>query len=64
MQIVPLRDKMLVQLDKAEDFTPGGIALPDVAKDQPQTGTVVAVGPGRKDDNGKLQPVSVKKGAR
>jgi len=59
--IQPLGSKVLVQRLEAETKTPGGIVLPDTAKEKPQQGKVVAVGPGRLLDNGDTTPVSVKK---
>jgi chaperonin GroES len=47
-----------------EDTSKGGIIIPDTAKEKPQEGQVVAVGPGRRDDNGKVIPADVKKGDR
>jgi len=60
----PLGDRIIVQAVTAEEVTKGGIVLPDTAKEKPQEGTVVAVGPGKLLDNGKLAPMEVKVGDR
>ena len=57
MNIKPLADRVVVQPSAAEEKTAGGIIIPDTAKEKPQRGTVVAVGPGKKDE-----PLSVKEG--
>ncbi|MHC1708706.1 MAG: co-chaperone GroES [Bacteroidales bacterium] len=57
MNIKPLADRVLVEPAKAEEKTVGGIIIPDTAKEKPQKGTVVAVGPGKKDE-----PMTVKEG--
>ena len=63
MKIVPLGDRVVLKrLETKEEKTAGGIFLPDSAKEKPQEAKVVAVGPGKKDDNGKLIPVDVKVG--
>ena len=64
MQFRPLHDRVLVRRIEAEEKTAGGIIIPDTAKEKPQEGEVVAVGPGARDDNGKLQPLDVKAGDR
>ena len=56
----PLGDRVVVEPSEGEDVTPGGILLPETAKEKPQQGTVVAVGSGRRDDKGKLVPMDVK----
>ena len=61
-KIKPLADKVLVQPSKGEDKTSGGIVLPDTAKERPQEGTVVAVGPGRTLDSGEKVKIGVKEG--
>ncbi|HOW19440.1 MAG: co-chaperone GroES [Phycisphaerae bacterium] len=61
-KIKPLDDRILVQQGKAEETTPGGIVLPDTAKEKPQRGTVKAVGPGRLLDSGERGSMSVKVG--
>lgn len=57
--IKPLEDRILVQANEAETTTASGIVIPDTAKEKPQEGTVLAVGPGRVDDNGNRVPVDV-----
>lgn len=56
----PLADKVVIKKGKAEEQTKSGIVLPDSAKDKPNEGTVVAVGPGKKNDDGKVIPLSIK----
>jgi chaperonin GroES len=62
MQIQPLGDRVVVKRFEAEDKTAGGILLPDTAKDKPQKGKVLAVGPGRLTKDGKFTPLDVKVG--
>src|SRR5215207_3703402 len=62
VNIRPLEDKILVQANEAETTTASGIVIPDTAKEKPQEGKVLAVGPGRVDDNGNRVPVDVKVG--
>ena len=62
--IKPLGDRLLVQRLEAEGTTAGGIVLPDTAKEKPSEGKVLAVGPGARGDDGKVQPLDVKKGNR
>ncbi len=62
VNIQPLEDKILVQANEAETTTASGLVIPDTAKEKPQEGTVLAVGPGRIDDNGKRVPVDVTEG--
>ncbi|MCX8036336.1 MAG: co-chaperone GroES [Candidatus Sumerlaeia bacterium] len=63
MPIKPLGDRVLVQrLEEAEEKTAGGIIIPDTAKEKPQRGKVIAVGPGRMNEDGKLLPMNVKVG--
>jgi chaperonin GroES len=62
MKLKPLDDRVVVKQSEAEDKTAGGIILPDTAKEKPQLGKVVAVGPGKLLDDGKRGPMSVKKG--
>ena len=64
MKIRPLQDRILVKRVDEDEKTKEGIIIPDTAQEKPQEGRVVAVGKGRVSDNGKLQPVSVKKGQR
>ena len=58
----PLSDKVLVKPSKGEEKTKSGILIPDTAKDKPNEGAVVAVGPGRKSEEGKLLPIDVNVG--
>jgi chaperonin GroES len=60
--IKPLEDRILVQANEAETTTASGIVIPDTAKEKPQEGTVLAVGPGRIDDSGKRIPIDVQVG--
>ena len=60
--IKPLEDRIVVQANEAETTTASGIVIPDTAKEKPQEGTVLAVGPGRFDDKGSRIPVDVKVG--
>jgi chaperonin GroES len=60
--IKPLEDRIVVQANEAETTTASGLVIPDTAKEKPQEGTVVAVGLGRFDDNGKRVPLDVKVG--
>jgi chaperonin GroES len=62
MKFKPLRDRVLVKYSSEEEKTAGGLYIPDAAKEKPQKGTVVAVGPGRVTDDGKRQPLEVKVG--
>jgi len=62
MNIQPLGNRVVVDREEAEEKTSGGIVLPDTARDKPQQGKVLAVGEGRRNKDGKLQPVSVKVG--
>jgi len=61
MEIRPLSDRILVLRIEEEGKTSGGIIIPDTAKEKPQEGKVVAVGPGKLDDDGKRIPLEVKK---
>ncbi|QGU03809.1 co-chaperone GroES [Corynebacterium comes] len=60
--IKPLEDKVLVQIVEAETTTASGLVIPDSAKEKPQEATVIAVGPGRMDEDGDRIPVDVKEG--
>lgn len=62
MKVKPLADRILVKREEAAETVKGGIIIPDTAKEKPQEGRVVEVGPGRLDDNGKRVPVEVSKG--
>jgi chaperonin GroES len=58
----PLADRVVIKKLEAEEKTAGGIVIPDTAKEKPQKGEVLAVGPGRVDENGKRLPMEVKVG--
>ena len=60
----PLHDRVVVKRLEGEEKTKGGIIIPDTAKEKPQEGKVVAIGPGGRDENGKLTPLDVKAGDR
>ncbi|MGB5847281.1 MAG: co-chaperone GroES [Ignavibacteriaceae bacterium] len=62
LKINPLGDRIVVKPMEAEEKTKGGIILPDTAKEKPVEGTIVATGPGRKSDDGKLIELEVKVG--
>ena len=62
MTFRPLHDRILVRRIEAEEKTAGGIIIPDTAKEKPQEGEVIAVGPGARDESGKLTPLDVKIG--
>src|ERR1700752_2808297 len=64
MAFRPLGDRVLIKRVEEEEKTKGGIIIPDTAKEKPQEGEVIAVGPGARDENGKLQPLDVRKGDR
>jgi chaperonin GroES len=64
VKLQPLGDRVIVKPLEAEEKTKGGIVLPDTAKEKPQEGEVVAVGKGRKLDNGNVQALDVKVGDR
>jgi len=64
MKIKPMNDRVLVTRVEEEQKTAGGIIIPDTAKEKPQEGKVVAVGPGKRDDSGTRVPLEVKKGDR
>jgi chaperonin GroES len=64
MKFRPLHDRVVVRRLEAEEKTAGGIIIPDTAKEKPQQGEVVAVGPGGRDESGKLIPLDVKAGDR
>lgn len=61
MKLRPLEDRVVIKQSEAEEKTSGGIILPDTAKEKPQIGKIVAVGPGKLLDNGKRNKMSVKK---
>ena len=60
----PLADRLIVEPIEQEEKTPSGIILPETAKEKPQEGKVLAVGPGRKDEEGERIPMDVKEGDR
>jgi len=62
MKFKPLRDRVLVRYSSEEEKTAGGLFIPDAAKEKPQKGMVVAVGPGRVTDDGKRQAMEIKVG--
>ncbi|RUV74641.1 MAG: co-chaperone GroES [Mesorhizobium sp.] len=64
MAFRPLHDRILVRRIEVDEKTAGGIIIPDTAKEKPQEGEVIAVGPGARDDSGQLQPLDVKVGDR
>jgi len=64
MHFRPLHDRVVVRRIEAEEKTSGGIIIPDTAKEKPQQGEVVAVGPGARDDAGKLVALDLKVGDR
>jgi chaperonin GroES len=64
MEFRPLHDRVVVRRVEAEEKTAGGIIIPDTAKEKPQQGEIIAVGPGARDENGKIQPLDVKVGDR
>src|SRR6185295_3344562 len=64
MKFRPLHDRVVVRRITADEKTAGGIIIPDSAKEKPQEGEVIAVGPGGRDEAGKLIPIDVKKGDR
>ncbi|WP_262272305.1 co-chaperone GroES [Microvirga yunnanensis] len=64
MTFRPLHDRVVIRRIEAEEKTKGGIIIPDTAKEKPQEGEVVAVGPGARDENGKVAALDVKAGDR
>ena len=62
MKLKPLGNRVVVEPLEQEEITAGGIVLPETAKEKPQKGTVLSVGPGERDDDGKYIPMDVKKG--
>ena len=63
-KVVPLGDRIVVKQTKQDEVRASGLVIPDTAREKPQLGEVLAVGPGRLDDNGKRIPVDVKVGDR
>ena len=64
MTFRPLHDRILVRRVESEEKTKGGIIIPDTAKEKPQEGEVVAIGPGARNEAGQIQPLDVKAGDR
>jgi chaperonin GroES len=64
MNFRPLHDRIVLRRIEGEEKTKGGIIIPDSAKEKPQEGEVIAVGPGARDESGKLVPLDVKAGDR
>ena len=64
MEFRPLHDRVVVRRIESDEKTKGGIIIPDTAKEKPQEGEVIAVGPGTRDESGKLVPLDLKAGDR
>ncbi len=64
MAFRPLGDRVVVRRIEEEEKTKGGIIIPDTAKEKPQEGKIIAVGPGARDESGKVHPLDLKKGDR
>jgi chaperonin GroES len=64
MKFRPLHDRVVLRRIEEDERTPGGIIIPDTAKEKPQQGEVIAVGPGARDEKGQVQPLDVKAGDR
>ena len=64
MKFRPLHDRVVVKRIEAQEKSAGGIIIPDTAKEKPQQGEVIAVGPGGRDETGKLIPIDLKVGDR
>jgi chaperonin GroES len=64
MKFRPLHDRVVVRRIEGENKTAGGIIIPDTAKEKPQEGEIIAVGPGGRDESGKLIPIDLKVGDR
>jgi chaperonin GroES len=64
MKFRPLHDRVVVKRIEAEEKSAGGIIIPDTAKEKPSQGEVIAVGPGGRDESGRLIPIDVKEGDR
>ncbi|HUV28242.1 MAG TPA: co-chaperone GroES [Anaerolineales bacterium] len=62
ISIKPLGNRVVVEPEEQEEITSGGIVLPETAKEKPQKGKILAVGPGERDDDGKRIPLDVKEG--
>lgn len=63
-KVVPLGDRIVVRQTRQDEVRASGLVIPDTAREKPQIGEVLAVGPGRLDDNGKRLPIDVKAGDR
>ena len=64
MKFRPLHDRVVIKRIEAEEKTTGGIIIPDTAKEKPQQGEIIAVGPGGRDEAGRLIPIDVRPGDR
>jgi chaperonin GroES len=64
MKFRPLHDRVVIRRLEGEERTKGGIFIPDTVKEKPQEGEVIAVGPGSRDENGRLTPLDLKPGER
>jgi chaperonin GroES len=64
MKFRPLHDRVVVRRIKAEEKSTGGIIIPDTAQEKPSQGEVIAVGPGGRDETGKLIPIDIREGDR
>jgi chaperonin GroES len=64
MAFRPLHDRVVVKRLESEEKTKGGVIIPDTVKEKPQEGKVIAVGPGARDENGRITPLDVKAGDR
>ena len=64
MNFRPLHDRVVIRRIESDDRTAGGIIIPDTAKEKPQEGEVIAVGPGARDETGRMQPLDVRVGDR
>jgi chaperonin GroES len=62
MRLKPLHDRVVVKRSEEEQKTKGGIIIPDTAQEKPMQGEIIAVGPGGRDESGKLIPIDVKSG--
>jgi chaperonin GroES len=62
MKLKPMLDRVIVKQTEAEEKTKSGIYLPESAKEKPTKGKIIAAGPGKADDNGKVHPLNVKEG--
>jgi chaperonin GroES len=62
MKIRPMQDRLIVKRNAGADVTPGGIHIPEAGKEKPLEGTVFAVGPGKRREDGQIHPLGVKEG--